>query len=474
VLNQLLREGADAHPDKPLVVGAARTTTWGECAARAAALASGLDRRGITRFACLVGDVADLLALLAGSSAVPAEACMYPTSTPADEAARLAAHFDHGVIVTDRPDRWDGLALDELASDGDDGGSRNVRSLMADSAINDRTLARGSVFARDPAQAPVLILTTGTTGLPKGARNDWVRLVTAHRRRVGPGDARWLLAHVPNQFAGLGVVLHCLVSGATLVVPAAHQPRESLAAMREHGVTHVSATPTFWRFLLGLCGKGGAADLPLRQITIAGEAVPAALLDDLYAAFPDARITQIYGATEFGSSVAVGDARNGLPLSVLDRGDDADVQFRIVDGELQVRSRIGMLGYYGSDDVGDAWRPTGDLVEVRGDRIHFAGRASETINVGGVKVHPLPIEDLVDGVDGVELAHVYGRSSPVAGQIVAVDVVLSSGADRDTVEDAIRAACESLPPAAQPRRIRFVDDLDIRDTKIARRRPEQS
>ena len=48
-----------------------------------------------------------------------------------------------------------------------------------------------------------------------------------------------------------------------------------------------------------------------------------------------------------------------------------------------------MLGYYGEEPVdADAWRPTGDLVEIVGDRIEFRGRVSEIINVGGVKVHP--------------------------------------------------------------------------------------
>jgi acyl-CoA synthetase (AMP-forming)/AMP-acid ligase II len=449
MLNQLLLDGAAARPDQPLVIASGATATYADVAARAATLATGLAARDITRFGCLVVDIADLIALMAASSAVAAEACMYPRAAGDDEAARLAEHFDHSVLITDSASWPSALAVDDLAVE-----------------------PAGDELTRQPAASPLLILTTGTTGLPKGARNDWVRLVSTHKNRVGPADARWLLAHVPNQFAGLGVLLHCLASGATLIVPDAYQPRDALDAMRAHGVTHVSATPTFWRFLLSRLEPG--EQLPVRQITMAGEAVPSALLSDLYTRFPDARISQIYGATEFGSSVAVGDAQHGMPARVLERGDDAEVQFRIVDGELQVRSSIGMLGYYGSEDVGDSWRPTGDLVEVRGDRIFFVGRATEIINVGGVKVTPLPIEDIVGRVDGVQLAHVYGRSSPVTGQIVAVDVVVEPGADPAAVETAIRAACADLPAASQPRRIRIVDDLVIRDTKIARRRPDET
>jgi acyl-CoA synthetase (AMP-forming)/AMP-acid ligase II len=238
--------------------------------------------------------------------------------------------------------------------------------------------------------------------------------------------------------------------------------------MREHGVTHVSATPTFWRFVVALLDRRTADDIPLRQITLGGEAVPEPLLEDLRSLFPAARISQVYGATEFGLGVSVRDGRAGLPVSVLDRDENATVQMRITDGQLEVRSSVGMLGYHGEDDAEEGWRPTGDLVEIEGDRIVFVGRAHERINVGGVKVHPLPIEDVIGRVDGVALVRAYGRSNPVTGQIVAVDVVPRAGRDQEVLEAAIRAACDSLPPAARPRRIRFVEALDVRGHKIAR------
>jgi acyl-coenzyme A synthetase/AMP-(fatty) acid ligase len=71
-------------------------------------------------------------------------------------------------------------------------------------------------------------------------------------------------------------------------------------------------------------------------------------------------------------------------------------------------------------------------------------------------------------LNDVELARAYGRSNPVTGEIVAVDVVPRPGANTDRLADEIRAACEALPPAARPRRIRFVDELDLRGHKIVR------
>ncbi len=158
-----------------------------------------------------------------------------------------------------------------------------------------------------------------------------------------------------------------------------------------------------------------------------------------------------------------------MPVSILERDESADVRFRIVDDELQISSRVGMLGYHGTDDAGAEWRPTGDLVEVRDGRIHFVGRKTEIINVGGAKVHPLPVEEVICAVEGVNLAAVYGRPNPITGQIVAADVVAAPGEDPDELTARIRAACEALPAAGRPRRIRVVDELEIKGNKLMRK-----
>ena len=69
---------------------------------------------------------------------------------------------------------------------------------------------------------------------------------------------------------------------------------------------------------------------------------------------------------------------------------------------------------------------------------------------------------------GVRFAHARGRANPVSGQIVVLDVVRDPDADETEVDDGIRAACEALPPAARPRRIRFVDELEIKEHKVRR------
>jgi acyl-coenzyme A synthetase/AMP-(fatty) acid ligase len=316
---------------------------------------------------------------------------------------------------------------------------------------------------------PLLVLTTGTTGAPRGVRHDWSRVLrSAAHVQPSPGQ-RWLLAYGLHQFGGLQILVHVLASQVTLVAPAPRRPREGLAAMRLHGVDSASGTPTFWRFVLAELRSDGGPVPPLRQITLGGEAVPDRLLADLQTVFPDARVSQIYGANESGNPRSVRDGRPGLPVSLLDAGQESDIAMKIVDGELWVRSRIGMLGYYGEPPIDpDAWRATGDLVEIEDGRIVFRGRASDVINVGGVKVHPLPIEERITRVPGVAIVRVYGRPNALTGAIVAAEVVPAPGADTDAVDEAIREACADLPAAARPRSIRFVDAVPITGNKIVR------
>jgi acyl-CoA synthetase (AMP-forming)/AMP-acid ligase II len=446
VLIELLRRGAAEVPEQPLVISPGGSVSYAELLTRSEALAQGLRTRSVDRFACVVGDVRELLAVLCASTAAGSEACVYPETLDEQGIAEFTGRFEHAFVVSDR----------KL--------ERQAATVIAP----DELAGSGASVAASPSDMPVLILTTGSTGVPKAVRHDWVRLADAVRAGSEPPGVRWLLAYNVNQFAATQVFLHVLVNRATLVVAASRRPRDIVAALREHRVTHVSATPTFWRVLLGALDQETARELHLAQITLGGEAVPEFVLDRLRDLFPEARTSQIYAITEYGSCVSVRDGRNGLPASILNRDDDAPVRFRIVDGQLEVLSRVQMKGYWGQDQIREEWRPTGDLVELRGDRIHFVGRASDTINVGGVKVHPLPVEERVAAVPGVELARAYGRPNPVTGQIVVLDVVARAGADLEALEAQIRQACSSLGPAARPRRIRFVPELEVRGQKIVR------
>ena len=474
---ELVARAAAASPERVAVLTHTSSLTYAALLERSRSVAAALRAAGVERFGVVDVEAEVVLPLLAGASLAGAEACVYPPSEAAEIGA-LAERFEHRVLVSDRDDLA-GLAASDAVEvvptggwlDGEFGAIAPARNISEGETFPNSAIAPVGQPDELPASRPHLVLTTGTTGLPRGVRHDWSRLVRGVER-IAPVDdeQRWLLAYGLHQFAGLQIVQHVMAAAATLVAPAPRRPIEGLAAMRALGVTHASATPTYWRFLLAQLRSDGGPVPALRQVTLGGEAVPEPLLGQLRETFPDARISQIYAASEFGSSGSMRDARAGLSVDVLERGDDAPVDMKVVDGELWVRSRTGMLGYYGDPPVDpDAWRPTGDLVEIVGDRVEFRGRSSEIINVGGVKVHPLPVEERVGAVPGVDVARVWGRPNRLTGSIVALEVVAAPGADHEQLRAAIKEACADLPAAARPRSIAFVDQIATLGSKIIRR-----
>ncbi|CAM3598265.1 class I adenylate-forming enzyme family protein [Smaragdicoccus niigatensis] len=449
---ELLRRAAAVSPDGVAVVeSASNAVTYRDLLNSSERLASAIAAREITSFGIASTDAAQVLGLLGAASLVGARACVLP---PVDlsEALVIADRFDLDVVV---------------APDVPAGEFSNVLPLA------ELELAASEPMAgKLPAQRRHLVLTTGSTGTPKGIVHDWSRL-TEPALRVDPDrqsmSQKWLLAYGVHQFGGLQVLLHVCAVAATLVAPVPRRPAAGLAAMREFGVTHASATPTYWRFLMSEMRADGGPLPALEQITMGGEASSPDLLDALRGEFPQARITQVYAATEFGA-INVSDGLAGLPLSLLDDDNPSDVQLRIDNGELLVRSRVGMIAEYGrAAAASDGWRPTGDLVEVVDGRIRFRGRTSEVINVGGVKVHPLPVEERVTATAGVQAARVFGRSNALTGMVVAVELVVAPGFVRENVIGAVRNACQDLAAEARPRSVRAVDEIASVGGKIVRR-----
>jgi len=300
-------------------------------------------------------------------------------------------------------------------------------------------------------------------GAPKIARHTIDRL-TGRVRGPKPEQAAatWLLTYHPASFAGLQVLLTALACGGRLVASSDFSANGLARAATACAATHVSGTPTFWRaFLISL--GGDTARLPLRQITLGGEAVDQATLDRLAAAFPAAAITHIYASTEAGVLFAVHDRRIGFPSRWL-RDTIDGVALRIRNGSLEVRSPRAMEGYVSGTGrpavTDDGWLMTQDLVEERGDRVFFTGRADSMINVGGAKVSPDEVEALLLGIEGVAEARVFGAANRITGELVTADIVLQSGFEPESVRSVISARARAeLAPFKVPKAIEFRAEL---------------
>lgn len=322
--------------------------------------------------------------------------------------------------------------------------------------------------AGSPPASKIYMMTSGTTGAPKIAAHTLGTLLS--RIRIGTAAApdvrhgRWLLTYQPTGFAGIQVLLTALVTEGLLVAPTRRTPAGFHEAALREQITHASGTPTFWRAFLMLLSPG---QLPLRQITLGGEAADQATLDRLRRMFPQARITHTYASTEAGVVFAVHDGREGFPADWLEKARPG-AELRIRDGRLQIRAASSMLGYVSQSEQpksDDGWLSTADRCEIHGDRVCIVGREDHTINVGGSKVYPATIEQFLLGLPNVAEARAYGIPNPISGNLIGAEVVLATGTDAESARpDILRRCREALPGYQVPRSLKIVDAIAVRES----------
>jgi acyl-CoA synthetase (AMP-forming)/AMP-acid ligase II len=304
----------------------------------------------------------------------------------------------------------------------------------------------------------VWLLTSGSTGRPKRIGHTLESLTTVHGKQP---ERVWLNPYSPGTYAWWQVVTISLTMAdqhMVMVEPSELDSWPVIAA--EHGVTAASGTPTFWRQTLYRDSEA-LAKVPLEQITLGGEPVDQAILDQLHDICPQARISWIYASSEVGASIVVHDGKAGFPKSWLDRrpGTGSERPVLSVEGnELVITSPHHGAGLDGAVH-------TGDRVEIVDDRVLITGRLdSDEINVGGSKVSAGLVRNVLTAHPAVAWARVYARKAPIVGRMVAAEVVLDTSMGPTTDADLVRWCTSRLPDYGVPRRIRILDEIPAKET----------
>jgi acyl-coenzyme A synthetase/AMP-(fatty) acid ligase len=206
---------------------------------------------------------------------------------------------------------------------------------------------------------------------------------------------------------------------------------------------------------------------------LSGEIADQAILDHLRAFYPEATIAHAFASTEAGLAFDVGDGLAGFPASLIGQRR-ADMEMKVVDGSLRIRSARTAVRYLGNQGEPltdrDGFVDTGDIVELRGDRYYFVGRRGGIVNVGGLKVHPEEVEAVINCHPRVRMSLVRSRKNPITGALVVADVVLRTESDSANgrvleLEHEILQLCrESLPRHKVPAAISFVPALAVAAT----------
>ncbi len=331
---------------------------------------------------------------------------------------------------------------------------QNLRAELLEAGFNlvEESGTAAATTPRDPENGRLWLLTSGSTGRPKRIGHTLESLTTV------AGDLaprRWLCPYSPGTYAWWQVVTLALASpGQDLVVVDPADLDGWVAAAAEHGVTAASGTPTFWRQSL-MAHRDRLAEVPLEQITLGGEPVDQAVLDQLRGVFPTARISWIYASSELGASIVVHDGRAGFPVEWLDREAADRPLLSVRDGELVIASPHHGAGLGGAV-------PTGDAVVVEDGRVVITGRLnSDEINVGGSKVSAGVVRSVLLSHPDVAWAAVRGRKSALVGSLVVAEVVLRPGLveSRDQLAALTAYCAERLPEYGVPRRIKVLEEI---------------
>ena len=317
--------------------------------------------------------------------------------------------------------------------------------------------------------SPGLILfSSGTSGVPKAMVQDFGKLLASYESRRA-SDLSMLALLGFDHIGGLNTLFNTLAGGALLAVPATRAPADVAATIARHRVAILPASPTFLNLLLAAGHAGELASL--RVITYGTEPMPESLLARLEAAFPRVRFIQTFGTSETGITRTESPEAGSTFL----RFEDPNLEWKVVDDELWLRSRTQIAGYLNASNerfTADGWFRTSDKVEQGPDgTIRILGRMGEMINVGGDKLMPAEVESIVLGVPGVADCRVRGEPHPLTGQTVVVDVV-SAQADQEALRSAIRIACrERLARHKIPTRVTFVPSVSGERLKKLRSEP---
>ncbi len=303
--------------------------------------------------------------------------------------------------------------------------------------------------------APGLVLfSSGSTGKSKAAVHDLTGILEKFRvRRHCMRSITFLLY---DHIGGVNTMLYVLSNGGCIVTVTDRSPDGILRAVEKYKVELLPTSPTFFNLVL-LSEAYKKYDISsLKLMTYGTEAMPEITLKRFHELFPNIKLQQTYGLSEVGILRSKSKSSDSLWVKVGGEGFET----RIVDGILHVKAKSAMLGYLNAPSpfTDDGWFNTNDAVEVDGEYIRILGRKSEIINVGGEKVFPTEVENVIQQMDNVAEVTIYGEKNPIVGNIICARVTLLHPEDQKEFVSRLKKFCrERLQNYKVPVKVQIVE-----------------
>lgn len=322
----------------------------------------------------------------------------------------------------------------------------------------------------------LLKFTSGSTGVPKGVGLTAENVLSETRSVVDTlglttGDRIMALVPLTHSYGFDLGVLAMLYSGASLHIGSGFVPRQTLRYIQTERITVFLGVPPMYRALIDTRLKETPDLSGVRYLLSCTAPLSAATIGQFHDRF-GVVICQHYGSSETGA------ATNQIPSEVLKRPESVgkpmkNVMIRIVDdsgaevrpgeeGEVMISGPAVAPGYVmggpkGNSPLVDGHYRTGEIGVLDNDGFLFLrGRIDHLINVGGLKVGPDEVVEVLEQHPAVREAAVIGVRDRAGEEFVYAAVSLSGDAD----EDALIAFCgQHLAQYKVPRRIDILDRL---------------
>ena len=328
----------------------------------------------------------------------------------------------------------------------------NIKSEASHKIIND---------LQNSKCAGLILFSSGSTGAPKAMIHNLDTLVDSYGDKKQK-QINMLVFLMFDHIGGINTMLNILSMNATMIIPQNRNADDICKLIEEYKIAVLPSSPTFLNLIL-INRSYEKYDLSsLRMITYGTETMPEGLLGRLKAVFSKVKFLQTFGTSETGIAATSSKSSSSTFMKI----DDENLEYKIVDNELWLRSKTQILGYLNrsmESFTNDGWFKTGDLVELDNEGfIKIIGRNKEIINVGGQKVLPSEVESVLLGMDEIEDCLVYGEQNAITGQSVSCDVVLKSSVEADGLKILVRKFCkDKLDNFKIPTRVNVVQKTEF-------------
>lgn len=327
--------------------------------------------------------------------------------------------------------------------------------------------SKASYVTPEQSQVADILFTTGTTGAPKGVALSYNNLSAAARNInafIGNtcSDVELLALPVSHSF-GLGRLRCSLSKGATVVMLGTFaNVKKFFKEMARCQVTMFAMVPASWGFIKKMSGKyiGKFAD-QLKFIEIGSSFMPIEDKELLMSLLPDTRICMHYGSTEASRSafmefhtykdnlLSIGKASPNVEIKIFTpQGTPAALG---EEGEVCVKGEHVTCSYWNetperfASDFYDGYFRTGDCgtMDAEGN-IYLKSRIKEMINVGGKKVSPMEVEDILNTIPGIKESACIGIPDPgiVLGEVVKAFIVADDNLSDEEIMQQLRPQLE--------------------------------